>query len=123
MLPAGPAPTTTALDISTGCEGAPSNPFSDSSNASQYKSTILRAKAKAVAERGVDVGGAGCVGDEVHVAAGIWLVQIDRRRQDAAAHCQRGRSDACRTAGALGVTDHGLGRGAGYAIGVGAEHP
>ena len=65
--------------------------------------------------------GARRVRNEIHVARRIRIVEVDRRRQQAVRHRQRGRGHAGRAARALRMADHRLRRRSRHAIGVAAE--
>src|SRR4051812_5920185 len=105
MLPAGPAPTTTT-----------------SVDAAKDQRRILGAEPEAVAQRGVDLRLARLPRDEIHVAGGVGIVEIDRGWQDAVGD----RQGRCRNSGgaarALGMADHRFDGRARHTIGVRAEH-
>src|SRR5436309_14466867 len=82
---------------------------------------VLGAEPKTVAQRGLDLGGAALIRNDVEIARRIGIVLIDGRREESARQRQRGGPDTCGGARALGMADHRLHRRARQAVGVIAE--
>src|SRR5205085_1335107 len=91
MLPAGQAPTMTT-----------------SGGTGKDQGGVLRPDSEAVAQRRLDLRRTWLIGNEVHVAGGIRIVEVDCRRQDPALQRQRGRCYASGAARTLRMADHRL---------------
>src|ERR1700694_3417625 len=83
---------------------------------------VLRSEAQAIAQRGLHLGSAALVGDDVEIARRIRVALIDRRREESARQGERRGDDAGRAARALRMANHRLHRRPGKPLGMSAEY-
>src|SRR6185369_16797163 len=79
-------------------------------NISENDGRILRSKADAIRQRIPDFGFAGDKWHVIEITLGIGILEIESRRNQTFSHRKQNRTDACRAACTLRMSDHRFGR-------------